>query len=136
MGLPTWQQRMLESIEGKLTESDPRLASLFSIFARLTRTDAMPWIEQLTVRPIIDLFSRLAFWFHQLSRRPAARIRALVLLPAALTAMACALTLAFSFSGNQRTPQGTSTTSSSQTIAKQHRLLCKRTLVRVPVLSC
>ena len=35
MGLPTWQQRMLESIEGKLAESDPRLASLFSIFARL-----------------------------------------------------------------------------------------------------
>jgi hypothetical protein len=132
MGLPTWQQRMLDSIEGKLSESDPRLASLFSIFARLTRTEAMPWVEQLTVRPIIDLFSRLAFWFRHLSRRPAARVRALVLLPAALTAMACALTLAFSFSGNQRTPQKASTTTSSQSVAKQHRLC----LVRVPVLSC
>ena len=135
MGLPTWQQRMLESIEGKLTESDPRLASLFSIFARLTRIQAMPWIEQVTVRPIIDLFSRLTFWFHRLGRRPAARIRALVLLPAALTAMACALTLAFSFSGNQRTPAGASTTSTSQTIAKQHRL-CRLALVRVPALAC
>jgi hypothetical protein len=59
-------------------------------------------------------------------------VRALVLLPAALTAMACALTLAFSFSGNQRTPQKASTTTSSQSVAKQHRLC----LVRVPVLSC
>src|SRR5215470_1466643 len=114
MGLPTWQQRMLESIEGKLTESDPRLASLFSIFARLTRAEMMPRLETLTVRPVIDLFSRLAFWFRQLMRRPAARVRALVLLPAALTAMACALTLAFSFNNSQRTPPGASTTSSSQ----------------------
>ncbi|HEY7433359.1 MAG TPA: hypothetical protein VH641_21790 [Streptosporangiaceae bacterium] len=134
MGLPTWQQRTLESIEGKLTESDPRLAALFAIFARLTRAETMPWFEQLTVRPLIDLFSRIAFWFRQLSRGPAARVRALVLLPAALTAMACALTLAFSFSGSQRTPPGAATTSTSQSVAK-HRL-CKLTLVRVPVLSC
>ena len=36
MSLPTGQQRTLESIEGKLAESDPRLVSLFSIFTRLT----------------------------------------------------------------------------------------------------
>ena len=36
MSLPTGQQRVLESIEGKLAESDPRLVSLFSIFTRLT----------------------------------------------------------------------------------------------------
>jgi hypothetical protein len=134
MGLPTGQQRILETIEGKIAESDPRLFSLFAIFARLTRTEAMPWFEQLTVRPIIDLFSRLSFWSHRLSRRPAARMRALVLLPAALTAMACALTLAFAFSGSQRSPAGASTVSSSQSVAK-HRL-CRLTLVRVPVLSC
>jgi hypothetical protein len=134
MGLPTWQQRILESMDGRLTESDPRLASLFSIFARLTRTEAMPWFEQVTVKPIINLFSWFRFGLRRLTRGPAARVRAMVLLPAALTAMACALTLAFGFAGNQRSAPGASTTSTSQSIAK-HRM-CRLSLVRVPVLSC
>ena len=54
MSLPTGQQRILESIEGKLAESDPRLASLFSIFTRLNLAEKMPWIEQVAVRPVAD----------------------------------------------------------------------------------
>ena len=43
MSLPTGQQRVLERIEGRLAESDPRLVSLFTIFTRLTRAERMPW---------------------------------------------------------------------------------------------
>ena len=50
MGLPIGQQRVLESIEGKLAESDPRLVSLFSIFTRLNLTEKMPWIENNETR--------------------------------------------------------------------------------------
>jgi hypothetical protein len=92
MSLPTGQQRVLESIEGKLAESDPRLVSLFSIFTRLTLTEKMPWIEQVAVRPVADRLAALAYWFRWTARRPAARVRAMVLLPAALTAVACTLT--------------------------------------------
>lgn len=134
MGLPTCQQRILESIEGKLTESDPRLASLFAIFGRLTRAEAMPWFEQLTVRPIMGVFARLATWYRRLSRRPAARMRAIVLLPAALTAMACALTLALGFSGNQKSAPRTTTPIARHLVVKHG--LCRLTLARVPVLSC
>jgi hypothetical protein len=134
MGLPTCQQRILESIEAKLAESDPRLASLFGIFTRLTRADTMPRFEQLTVRPAIDVLTRLAAWSRRLGRRPAARVRALVVLPAALTAMACALTLAFGFAGSQKSVTGANKPVARELVVK-HRL-CRLTLVRVPVLTC
>ena len=97
MSLPTGQQRVLDRIEGRLAESDPRLASLFSIFTRLTRAENMPWLEQVRARPVAYRISRISAWFRGLGRRPAARARAMLLLPAALAAMACALTIAFGF---------------------------------------
>src|SRR5262249_58424342 len=93
MSLPIGQQRALESIEGKLAESDPRLVSLFSIFTRLTRTETMPWIEQVAVRPIADRLAALGHWFRWIARRPAARVRAMVLLPPPLTALPFSLPL-------------------------------------------
>lgn len=134
MGLPTCQQRILDSIDGELSKSDPPLASLFAIFFRLTRAEAMPWFEQLKVGPAIDVLTRIGYWCRRLARRPAARVRALVVLPAALTAMACALTLAFGFAGSQRSGQGARTPVAKQLVVK-HRL-CRLTLVRVPVLAC
>ena len=106
MSLPTDQQRVLERIEGKLAHSDPRLVSLFTIFTRLTLGEKMPWFEQIRVRPVAYRISRMLFWFRGIGRRPAARVRAMLLLPAALTAMACALTIAFGFHGNQRPVNG------------------------------
>jgi hypothetical protein len=100
MSLPFGQQRVLESIEGKLAESDPRLVSLFSIFTRLNLAEKMPWIEQVAVRPVAGFAS----WFRWHSRHPAARIRAMVLLPAVLTAIACALTIAFGFAHQRHVP--------------------------------
>ena len=134
MGLPTCQQRMLDSIEGELAKSDPPLTALFAIFSRLTRSEAMPWFEQMTVRPAVDLLARLGYWCRWLARRPAARVRALVVLPAALAAMACALTLAFAFAGSQKSAHGATTSVARQLVVK-HRL-CRITMARIPVLAC
>jgi hypothetical protein len=46
MSLPARQLQKLKEIEGGLTGSDPRLRSLFTIFTRLTRGEAMPWFER------------------------------------------------------------------------------------------
>jgi hypothetical protein len=53
MSLPRRQQRALNRIEKTLLAGDPRLGSLFAIFARLTWHDVMPRIEQ--VRPRLRL---------------------------------------------------------------------------------
>jgi|HubBroStandDraft_3_1064219.scaffolds.fasta_scaffold01516_8 hypothetical protein len=50
MSLPVAQERALTSIEQALRSRDPRLNSLFSIFTRLTRQEAMPTIEQIQQR--------------------------------------------------------------------------------------
>jgi hypothetical protein len=50
MSLPAGQQRALERIEQTLTAEDPRLGSLFAVFTRLTRNEALPRTEQITGR--------------------------------------------------------------------------------------
>ena len=50
MSLPTAEERALTNIEQVLRSRDPRLNSLFSIFTRLTRQEAMPTIEQIRHR--------------------------------------------------------------------------------------
>ena len=52
MGLPVRQRRVLESIETTLRRSDPRLSALYAIFARLTKDEEMPRIEQLRHRAV------------------------------------------------------------------------------------
>ena len=41
MGLPAVQQRVLDRIEGTLKASEPHLAAMFAIFARLTAGEAV-----------------------------------------------------------------------------------------------
>ena len=138
MSLPIGQQRDLESIEGKLAESDPRLVSLFSIFTRLTLTEKMPWIEQIAIRPVAYRLGALAYWFRWIARRPASRVRAMVLLPAALTAVACALTIAFGFPGSQRHVPGSKAPAARELIVKSRDLMAKarlcRARIRIPAL--
>jgi len=141
MSLPIGQQRVLESIEGKLAESDPRLVSLFSIFTRLTLAEKMPWIEQVAVRPVADRLAAVTHWFRWMARRPAARIRAMVLLPAALTAVACALTIAFGFPGSQRHVPGSKAPAARELVVKSRDLmararLCRRAMIPVPAFAC
>jgi Protein of unknown function (DUF3040) len=50
MSLPVSEERTLTGIEQGLLSRDPRLKSLFAIFTRLTRHEAMPTIEQLRRR--------------------------------------------------------------------------------------
>jgi len=47
MSLPVAEERALTSIEQALRSRDARLNSLFSIFTRLTRQEAMPTIEEI-----------------------------------------------------------------------------------------
>ena len=101
MGLPVRQQRTLDEIEGRLACSDPRLKSLFSIFSRLTSGEVMPWFENVRVRPIADRFP-MRLWFHRVPGRPAKRMRLVLLLPAALSAIACAVLIAFGFPSTPR----------------------------------
>src|SRR5262252_7090191 len=121
MSLPIGQQRDLESIEGKLAESDPRLVSLFSIFTRLTLTEKMPWIEQIAIRPV------------------AYRLGAMVLLPAALTAVAFALTIAFGFPGSQRHVPGTKAPAARELVVKSRDLVARarlcRGMIRMPAFA-
>ena len=130
MSLPTGQQRILESIEGRLAESDPRLVSLFSIFTRLTLSEAMPWIEQVAVRPVADRLAAIRGGSRRLARRPAARIRTMVLLPAVLTALACTLTIAFGFPGSQRHVPGAKAPAARELVVKSRDLVARSRLCR------
>jgi hypothetical protein len=49
MSLPAWQQRALERIEGALQASEPHLASMFAMFARLNASE--PVGEEPLARP-------------------------------------------------------------------------------------
>jgi hypothetical protein len=61
MGLPVRQRRVLQRIETTLRRSDPRLAALYTTFARLTSDEEMPRVEQLRHRAIhLALRLRLA----------------------------------------------------------------------------
>jgi Protein of unknown function (DUF3040) len=51
MSLPAGQQRALERIEQTLAAEESRLGSLFAVFTRLTRNEALPRTEQITGRP-------------------------------------------------------------------------------------
>jgi hypothetical protein len=139
MSLPTDQQRVLERIEGRLAHSDPRLVSLFTIFTRLTRGEKMPWFEQIRVRPVAYRISRMLFWFRGIGRRPAARVRAMLLLPAALTAMACALTIAFGFHSNQRPVNGAKAPAGRELVLKSREIVNRarmcRGIIRFPTFA-
>src|SRR5262252_2274623 len=131
MSLPTGQQRVLERIEGRLAESDPRLVSLFTIFTRLTRAEKMPWFEQVAVRPVADRLAMLGARFRWLFGRPAA-----------LIAMACALIIVFGSGGGQRHVPGAKAPAAGRELVVRSRdlvvaktRLC-RAMVRMPAFSC
>ena len=109
MTLPAGQQRVLDGIAGTLQARDPRLASLFSIFTRLTGQEPMPRAEELPARRRPALPARPGRRVLRRSGRSAARLRAIVIVPVVLTAIACVLLLG-SLAGSQRTcgpPNGT-----------------------------
>ena len=135
MSLPVSQQRTLEKIQGRLADSDPDLTSLFVIFSRLAQNEAMPWIESVRARPVADKLTWAATRCRRITRRPAARIRALLLLPAALSAMVCAMMIAAGFPGAHRPTPAAKPPAGRELIVKTTRI-CRLGLIRVPVFSC
>lgn len=51
MSLPASQQRVLDGIENGLSGREPRLESMFAIFARLATNEALPRLEALNGAP-------------------------------------------------------------------------------------
>ncbi|HEY1345884.1 MAG TPA: hypothetical protein VGF54_12910 [Streptosporangiaceae bacterium] len=115
MSLPACQERILSGIENALRACEPRLASRFAIFTRLTRDEEIPGTEQLVPqtwlrRALTNAGRAFRFLFPRpLPRgrtavraqgRPAARLRSAVVLPVLLIAMASA-TVATAIAGRQ-----------------------------------
>jgi len=114
MGLPVRQRRVLERIELRLQRSDPKLASLYAIFARLNRDEEMPRIEQVRHRMLLILIRfRLMvsgigarFPFRVVPRQPA-----LLFFPLAVAILVTSVVFAV------KTSHGPSTCSPTRTVA-------------------
>jgi hypothetical protein len=135
MSLPVSQQRTLVKIEGRLVDSDPELTSKFVIFSRLASDESMPRFEDVRPRPVADRLAWVATRCRRVTRRPATRIRALLLLPAVLSAMVCAVMIAAGFPGTQRTGPAAKPPAGRELVVKSTRM-CRLGLIRVPVFAC
>lgn len=89
--LPEPQQRRLAEIEDQLRQSDSQLSHRFSLFAELVADEEMPHRERLPV----TLRTRLARLAGRPSQAPGVvpLPRALLLLPALLVVIMCAVLL-------------------------------------------
>jgi glycerol uptake facilitator-like aquaporin len=111
MGLPVRQRRVLEHIESSLQGSDPKLAAIYAIFARLNQGEEMPRVEQLRHTALVALIRiRLAMtalpaW---LRIRIIPRQPAILIFPLAIALTVAAIVFAArSSSGNSCTPART-----------------------------
>lgn len=110
MGLPARQLRTLDHIETMLRASDPKLAGLYAIFARLNRDEQMPSVEEVRHRAHA-LLTRLRFTLAVfLSRLRLSQIRrqpALLFFPLAIAIIVLPIVLSGrSASGNVCAPVG------------------------------
>src|SRR5215475_12169776 len=118
MSLPACQERVLSAIENALRTGEPRLASRFAIFTRLASGEDLPRTEQIVpqswLRRVLASASRACRLLPPRSRsrgvaalrapgRPAARLRAVVVLPVLLIMMASA-TIATAIAGTHACP--------------------------------
>ena len=136
MSLPARQQRKLKEIEGRLSGSDPRLRSLFGVFTRLTTGEAMPWFEAVPTRPVADALAAFRSLIRRIARRPASRVRALLLLPAALSAMVCGIMIAAGLSGAQRPAHASAKPPASRELILKTSRICRLGMIRYPALAC
>jgi hypothetical protein len=136
MSLPARQQRKLREIEGGLTGSDPRLRSLFGIFTRLTTGEAMPWFEAVPTRPVADALAAFRSLIRRIARRPASQVRALLLLPAALSAMVCGIMIAAGLSGAQRPAHASAKPPAARELILKTSRICRLGMIRYPALAC
>jgi hypothetical protein len=85
VSLPASQQRALDAIESALQEREPRLASMFTIFTRLARDEAVPRTESFRAGTRFP-----GGWLSGLTATP----RAMVAIPLVLGFMALLVFLA------------------------------------------
>jgi hypothetical protein len=124
MGLPVRQRRVLERIESALRGSDPKLAALYAIFARLTRDEEMPRAEQLRHRALLALAQlrlALAAIGRRLHIRLAPRQRIVLFFPLALALAVTSIVFAARSSSGMCTP--VKSVAATKTVAKTN--LCK-----------
>jgi hypothetical protein len=109
MSLPACQERVLSAIENALRTGEPRLASRFAIFTRLTSGEELPHTEQLVPQPWLRRVLASAGRAVRLlfprpgvrggtAVRPVVRLRAVVVLPILLIMFASA-TIATAIAG-------------------------------------
>jgi hypothetical protein len=132
VSLPASQRRTLKRIDLMLRDSDPRLAALFSIFTRLTWDEEIPRIEEVRAR-----LARFGSWIalragsaRRRIPRPSAQVKAILLFPAALAALACAILLAGSGPAAHRCA-ATFRAPANELIVKARQ--CRLTLAQTPV---
>jgi len=104
MGLPAGQRRVLERIEVTLRGSDPRLTALYAIFARLTRDEEMPRVEQLrhwAIHLMLRLRLTLSGLGPGLLRRLLPRQRSVLLFPVFVGLVVAGIVFAAKSSGPQ-----------------------------------
>ncbi|MBO0776158.1 MAG: hypothetical protein J2P34_07565, partial [Actinobacteria bacterium] len=92
-------------------------------------------LEQIKPRPMADRLVPVVTAARRVSRRPAARMRALMLLPAALTAMLVGLAIAVGFGGTHRGTPAQKSSVARELIVKRPPM-CRLGLVRVPAFAC
>lgn len=114
MGLPARQRRVLDRIESRLRGSDPRLAALYAIFARLNCDEEMPRFEQLRHGLIVlGLRVRLCLrhFFSRVFGRLIPKQRAVLFFPLALVLATVGIVFAArATSGNSCPPNRPGTT--------------------------
>jgi hypothetical protein len=103
MSLPARQERILSRMADSLHASEPHLTSMFAIFTRLTRGEDMPRLEALDAWSLPCWGWRQRLTRASRERRPAsgagaayapgARLRAILLVPIMLAALAPAVFL-------------------------------------------
>ena len=131
MTLPVSQQRTLDRIERKLRDSDPGLTALFTIFTRLTWNEEIPRIEEIRARltRIGGVIVRHAEPARRRTPRIPSHVKAILLFPAALAALACALLIGNSGPAAHRCA-ATVRAPAAELIVKARQ--CRLTLARTP----
>ena len=125
MSLPACQERVLSAIENALRTGEPRLASRFAIFTRLTSGEELPRTEQLVPQPwlrrvlaSVGRAVRLLFPRPEVrggaAVRRAVRVRAVVVLPVLLIMFASA-TIATAIAGTHTCAPASSRPAITQT---------------------
>jgi hypothetical protein len=130
MGLPVRERRRLDRIECALRGSDPKLAALYAVFARLTAAEEIPRFEQLRHGLVVGmarLRRRLAYGLGRVFSRIIPRQRAVLFFPLTLVLIVVSIFFA------ARSGSGRGCPPAAPLAASPHRTLSKACKTTNPV---